>query len=66
MSKAQNKDCTHRYLTAFEGSGGWVCADCRVPVPSPFMPPPRPLSSSAIDAAVVGRALPPHSPHSQD
>jgi hypothetical protein len=51
----ESEPCTHRYLTAYEGSGGWVCADCRVPVLSLFCPLPLPLVAQAL-AAVANRS----------
>jgi hypothetical protein len=52
---AKHSPCSHRYLTAYPGSGGWVCAACRVPILSLALPIPVPLVAQAL-MAVAGRA----------
>lgn len=49
---AEQKDCTHRYLTAH--GRGWECADCGVGILSLFMPIPLPTIAKALEVIAPG------------
>ncbi len=56
MALTNSEHCEHRYLTVYPGSGGWVCADCRVGILSLAVPLPMPLIEKAFAALSTGAA----------
>lgn len=48
-----SETCEHRYITAYPGSGGWVCSKCKEPILSIVLPIPVSLAARALAATLT-------------